>query len=123
LGSAADHEEVVESLQILAVIAEFEANLIRQRTSEGIAIARDRGKLRGKPPKLSPAQAREVHRMHASGEYPITEIAELFNVSRPTVYRVLQRPSGSAPLPANTRPLPDVSAYDELLPSHRPAAG
>jgi DNA invertase Pin-like site-specific DNA recombinase len=105
-------------LEILAVIAEFEAGLIRQRTREGMAIARDRGKLRGKPPKLTAAQAREVHRMHASGDYTIAEIAELFSVSRPTIYRVLQRTaaSGTTALPADTRPLPDMAKYDELLP-------
>ncbi len=108
-------------LQILAVIAEFEANLIRTRV--GMAIARDRGKLRGKQPKLSPAQAREVHRMHTSGDYAIAQIAELFSVSRPTISRALQRTTASAVLPADTRPVPDVTKYDALLPSRRPAEG
>lgn len=80
---------------ILATFAEFEADLIRMRTREGMAIARAKGKLRGKQPKLSEKQQRELVRMHATGEYSISDLAEVFAVSRPTVYRTLQRhPSG-----------------------------
>ena len=76
---------------ILATFAEFEADLIRMRTREGMAIARDKGKLRGKQPKLSDRQQRELCRMHATGEYSISDLAEIFTVSRPTVYRTLNR--------------------------------
>jgi len=76
---------------ILATFAEFEADLIRMRTREGMAIARAKGKLRGKQPKLSDKQQKELARMHATGEYSISDLAELFSVSRPTVYRTLQR--------------------------------
>ena len=78
-------------LQILAVIAEFEANLIRQRTREGMDIARQKGKLRGKQPSLKPAQDREIRRMHDSGDYNVAEIAALFSISRATVYRTLSK--------------------------------
>ena len=76
---------------ILATFAEFEADLIRMRTREGMAIARAKGKLRGKQPKLSSKQQKELCRMHASGEYSISDLAELFSISRPTVYRTLAR--------------------------------
>ena len=75
----------------LATFAEFESDLIRMRTREGMAIARARGKLRGKQPKLSDRQQRELCRMHATGEYSISDLAEFFSVSRPTVYRTLNR--------------------------------
>ena len=76
---------------ILATFAEFEADLIRMRTREGMAIARAKGKLRGKRPKLSDKQQKELRRMHDSGEYSISDLAELFAVSRPTVYRTIAR--------------------------------
>lgn len=76
---------------ILATFAEFESDLIRMRTREGMAIARAKGKLRGKQPKLSEKQQKELGRMHRTGEYSISDLAEVFAVSRPTVYRTLER--------------------------------
>lgn len=76
---------------MLAVFAEFEVDLLRMRTREGMAVAKARGRLRGKAPKLSTKQQRELVRMHATGEYTIADLGEIFVVSRPTVYRVLER--------------------------------
>ena len=80
---------------ILATFAEFESDLIRMRTREGMAVARAKGKLRGKKPKLSDRQARELRRMYDTGEYSVSDLAHLFSVSRPTVYRTLQRQPGA----------------------------
>ncbi len=80
---------------ILATFAEFESDLIRMRTREGMAVARAKGKLRGKKPKLSDRQSRELRRMYDTGEYSVSDLAEVFSVSRPTVYRTLQRQQGA----------------------------
>ena len=76
---------------ILATFAEFESDLIRLRTREGMKIARAKGRLRGKQPKLSEKQQKELGRMHGTGQYTISDLAELFSISRPTVYRTLLR--------------------------------
>ena len=76
---------------IVATFAEFEADLIRLRTREGMKIARAKGRLRGKQPKLSDKQQKELGRMHGTGQYTISDLAELFSISRPTVYRTLLR--------------------------------
>jgi DNA invertase Pin-like site-specific DNA recombinase len=76
---------------VLATFAEFEVDLLRMRTREGMAVARARGKLRGKPAKLSTRQQTHLVRLHAGGEHSIADLAEMFSVSRPTVYRVLER--------------------------------
>ncbi|MGB3555487.1 MAG: recombinase family protein [Jannaschia sp.] len=82
---------------ILATFAEFEADLIRMRTKEGMAVARANGKLKGKKPKLSDRRQAELRRMYDTEEYSISDLAEVFDVSRPTVYRVLARtkPAGA----------------------------
>ncbi len=79
---------------ILATSAEFEVDLLRMRTREGMAVAKAKGKLRGKQPKLSPKQQTELRRMHGTGEYSINDLAELFSIGRATVYRTLRRNGG-----------------------------
>jgi DNA invertase Pin-like site-specific DNA recombinase len=80
---------------ILATFAEFEVDLLRMRTREGMAVARARGKLRGKPPKLSTRQHAHLVQLHGAGEHSIADLAEMFSVSRATVYRVLERNTGT----------------------------
>ncbi|MEX3606738.1 MAG: helix-turn-helix domain-containing protein [Burkholderia sp.] len=58
-----------------------------------MAIARAKGKLRGKQPKLAVKQQKELRRMHDGGNHAISDLAELFSVSRPTMYRTLARVS------------------------------
>jgi predicted DNA-binding protein YlxM (UPF0122 family) len=55
-----------------------------------MAIARAKGRLRGKSPKLSVKQQKELRRT-IPGDYSISDLAEVFTVSRPTVYRTLNR--------------------------------
>jgi len=76
---------------ILATFAEFEIDLLRLRTREGMAIARAKGRLRGKKPKLTARQQAELARMHATGEYTIADLMEVFGVGRATVYRTIER--------------------------------
>ncbi|WP_244170101.1 helix-turn-helix domain-containing protein [Amycolatopsis tolypomycina] len=76
---------------VLATFAEFEVDLLRAHTRGGMAIAR----AKGKRPKLSPAQQRHLLRFHREGKHNVVELAELFNVSRPTVYRAFNRAATS----------------------------
>jgi DNA invertase Pin-like site-specific DNA recombinase len=68
---------------IRATFAEFEVDLLRMRTREGMAIARANGKLKGKAPKLSARQQAHLLRLHRAGEHTIADIAELFSALDP----------------------------------------
>ncbi|MFI6742604.1 helix-turn-helix domain-containing protein [Nonomuraea sp. NPDC050451] len=52
-----------------------------------MAIARSRGKLKGKQPKLTARQQAELVRMHATGDYTIADLMEVFSIGRATLYR------------------------------------
>ncbi|WP_407662667.1 helix-turn-helix domain-containing protein [Microlunatus elymi] len=73
------------------MVAEFEADLIRMRTVEGMRVAKAKGHLRGKLPKLSVRQEAHLVELMNSGRYSTGEVAELFGVARSTVYRAQRR--------------------------------
>jgi DNA invertase Pin-like site-specific DNA recombinase len=76
---------------VLAMVAEFEADLARMRTREGMKVARAKGRLRGKQPKLSPRQEAHLVSLYRGGEHTVGELEELFGVTRSTVYRAVRR--------------------------------
>ncbi|QQD77924.1 recombinase family protein (plasmid) [Curtobacterium sp. YC1] len=99
-GSVYDPTDPVGRLlfNVLGMVAEFESDLIRARTREGMATAKVRGKLKGRKPKLSPAQERHLVALHRAGDHSIAELVELFGIGRATVYRALDRhPVAEAP--------------------------
>ena len=72
---------------VFASIAQFERERIAERTKEGLAAARARGRVGGRPPSLTPAQKAEVIRLRDEEGRGIAEIARLFRVSPQTVRR------------------------------------
>ena len=81
---------------ILASFAEFEVDIIRLRTIEGMARARQRGKLKGKQPRLNGQQRAHLLQLDREGKKTPTELAELFGVSRATIYRELKKAQEAA---------------------------
>ncbi len=81
---------------ILASFAEFEVDIIRLHTIEGMARARQRGKLKGKQPKLNGQQRAHLLQLDRERKKTPTELAGLFGVSRATVYRELKKAQEAA---------------------------
>jgi DNA invertase Pin-like site-specific DNA recombinase len=86
--------------QILGAIAEFEHALISERTIDGLTAARARGRTGGQQPKLGARQVKLVRQMYDEAskdgkrKHTVAQIAAEFGVSRPTIYRYLQKTVG-----------------------------
>lgn len=82
---------------MLAAIAEFERDLVRERTMDGLRAARARGRKGGRKPKLSPLQARKMLEMYEErGEdgahvYTPHQVAKTYGVSHQTLYSYRDR--------------------------------
>jgi DNA invertase Pin-like site-specific DNA recombinase len=74
---------------VFAALAEFERDLIRERTSAGLAAARARGRRGGRPRVLTGHKLQVARQMYASGQYTVAAIAKTHGVSRASVYRHL----------------------------------
>jgi DNA invertase Pin-like site-specific DNA recombinase len=77
---------------VFAALAEFEHNLIRERTAAGLAAARARGRHGGRPSVLTGHKAQVAQEMYRSGEYIVAALAKTLGVSRASIYRHLTRP-------------------------------
>jgi DNA invertase Pin-like site-specific DNA recombinase len=81
--------------QMLGAVAEFEHALMSERTRDGLAAARARGRTGGQKPKLGPRQVKLVRAMYdelgsdGRRRYTVAQIGAEFGVTRPTVYRHL----------------------------------
>ena len=74
---------------VFGSLAEFERDLIRERTMAGLAAARRRGRVGGRPTVMTAAKTKQAERMVKAGT-PLTEVAEVLGVSRTTLYRHLK---------------------------------
>jgi DNA invertase Pin-like site-specific DNA recombinase len=77
---------------MVAAFAEFEHEIMRSRTIDGLAAARARGRNGGRPPKLSSEADNQIRRMYEEQTY-VKIIATAFGVTRATIYRSLERTS------------------------------
>ncbi len=75
---------------MIAAVSELERAYLVARTKDGLASARARGRLGGRKPKLSEAQKKQVKKLYDARELTVREIAALFNITPPTVYRALE---------------------------------
>jgi DNA invertase Pin-like site-specific DNA recombinase len=74
---------------LFGALAEFERDLIRERTSAGLAAARARGRVGGRPTVWTDDKLRAARSMRASGEHDVSSIARALGVSRASVYRAI----------------------------------
>ncbi len=72
---------------------QFEKELIRERTMAGLAAARARGRVGGRPTVWTQDKLRTARSMRDSGDYDVTAIAKVLGVSRASVYRALGLPT------------------------------
>src|SRR3954447_12867465 len=76
---------------IFGAFAEFERDIIKERTNAGLEAARTRGKLEGRPKALSPEKIKLARRLYADTGTSVAEICKMLGISRHTLQRYVKR--------------------------------
>ena len=76
---------------VFGALAEFERDLIRERTQAGLTAARARGRKGGRPASLSPKQQELLHQLYADKNNSIEDITKTLRISKSTLYRYVDR--------------------------------
>lgn len=74
---------------MLAIMAQFERDILSERTKEGLKSARARGRLGGRREKLDDNKKKTVKELYDKKELTVKEICEMFDISRPTLYKIV----------------------------------
>ncbi|AIC11704.1 recombinase family protein [Xylella fastidiosa] len=77
------------AFHLFSALAEFERNTIKERTRAGLAAARARGRMGGRPAKVTPKAKREMKALYTSQEVSVKDICTRYNITRSTFYRVV----------------------------------
>ena len=75
---------------VFGALAEFERNLISERTYAGLAAARARGRKGGRPRKLNTHQVELARKLYDEKHHSIKEICHILGISKPTLYKYLK---------------------------------
>lgn len=75
---------------MIASISQFERDLISQRTKEGLASARARGKKGGRKPKLDDKKKKAIYELYQQKRTPLMDIYSMFDITKPTLYKVIE---------------------------------
>ena len=75
---------------LFGALAEFERNLIRERTRAGLQAARARGRKGGRPKALDPGRQELAVRLYDERQYTVNRICEMMNISKPTLYKYVE---------------------------------
>src|SRR3569832_1166458 len=75
---------------IFGALAEFERDIIKERTNAGLEAARTRGKLGGRPKALSPAKKKHTKKLYADTSTSVAEICKMLGISRHTLQRYVK---------------------------------
>jgi len=70
-------------------LAEFERNVIRERTQAGLSAARARGRVGGRKPSLDEKQKREIRALFRDPSITVKDVAKRYGVSRTTLYKTV----------------------------------
>jgi len=86
------------TFHLFGSLAEFERDLIRERTTAGLEAARARGRVGGRPTVMTPEKLAAAKAMRRSGDHDVASIARILGVSRASVYRALSADPGPGAL-------------------------
>ena len=79
---------------LFGALAEFERNLVRERTQAGLNAARARGRKGGRPKVLEPAKRRLAVDLYNAKKHTVREICRMMGISKPTLYNYLAEADG-----------------------------